>query len=33
VKLFHERVLGGGTLVTANVTREGLVWIRTEMFA
>jgi uncharacterized protein YhbP (UPF0306 family) len=33
VKLFHERVLGGGTLVTAKVSREGLAWLRTEVFA
>jgi uncharacterized protein YhbP (UPF0306 family) len=33
VKLFHERLLGGGTLVTARVTGEGLVWVRTEVFA
>jgi uncharacterized protein YhbP (UPF0306 family) len=33
VKLFHERVLGGGTLVTARVTPDGLAWRRTEVFA
>jgi uncharacterized protein YhbP (UPF0306 family) len=33
VKLFYERILGGGTLVTAKVTREGLAWARTEVFA
>jgi uncharacterized protein YhbP (UPF0306 family) len=33
VKLFYERVLGGGTLVTARVTREGLAWLRTEVWA
>ena len=30
LKLFHERELGGGTFVTAKVTRDGLVWVRTE---
>jgi uncharacterized protein YhbP (UPF0306 family) len=33
VKLFYERVLGGGTLVTARVTRDGLAWLRTEVWA
>ena len=33
VKLFYERVLGGGTLVTAKVTGERLAWVRTEVFA
>jgi hypothetical protein len=33
VKLFYERILGGGTLVTAKVTREELAWARTEVFA
>jgi uncharacterized protein YhbP (UPF0306 family) len=33
VKLFYERVLGGGTLVTARVTGERLAWARTEVFA
>jgi uncharacterized protein YhbP (UPF0306 family) len=33
LKLFYERVLGGGTLVTAKVTRRGLAWARTEIFA
>ena len=33
VKLFYERVLGGGTLVTAKVTGERLAWARTEVFA
>ena len=32
VKLFYERVLGGGTLVTAKVSGEGLAWVRTEVF-
>jgi uncharacterized protein YhbP (UPF0306 family) len=33
VKLFYERVLGAGTLVTARVTRDGLAWLRTEVWA
>lgn len=33
VKLFYERVLGGGTLVTAKVTAGRLAWVRTEVFA
>ncbi len=33
VKLFYERVLGGGTLVTARVTGDRLAWLRTEVFA
>ena len=33
IKLFYERVLGAGTLVTARVTAEGLTWLRTEVFA
>lgn len=33
VKLFYERLLGPGTLVTARVTRDGLRWQRTEVFA
>lgn len=33
VKLFYERVFGGGTLVTAKVTADGLAWRRTEVFA
>lgn len=33
VTLFYERVLGGGTLVTAKVTGKGLAWVRTEVFA
>src|SRR5439155_25614683 len=28
VKLFHERILGGGTLVTAKVDGERLAWAR-----
>ena len=33
VKLFYERVLGTGTLVTARVTGERLTWLKTEVFA
>ena len=33
VKLFYERVLGDGTLVTARVTKDRLAWMRTEEFA
>jgi uncharacterized protein YhbP (UPF0306 family) len=33
VKLFYERILGGGTLVTARVTRDGLAWLKTEVWA
>jgi uncharacterized protein YhbP (UPF0306 family) len=33
VKLFYERILGAGTLVTARVTPDGLAWARTEVFA
>ena len=33
LKLFYERILGGGTLVTAKVTAERLAWARTEVFA
>jgi uncharacterized protein YhbP (UPF0306 family) len=33
VKLFYERLLGGGTLVTARVSRQGLAWLRTEVWA
>jgi uncharacterized protein YhbP (UPF0306 family) len=33
VKLFYERILGAGTLVSARVTAEGLSWARTEVFA
>lgn len=32
-KLFDERALAGGTLVTVRVTRDGLKWLRTEVFA
>jgi uncharacterized protein YhbP (UPF0306 family) len=32
VKLFHERDLGGGTFVTARVTRGRLAWERTERY-
>ena len=33
VKLFDERSLAPGTLVTARVTRDGLVWSTTEVWA
>jgi uncharacterized protein YhbP (UPF0306 family) len=33
VKLFDERSLAVGTLVTARVGREGLVWSKTEVWA
>ena len=33
VKLFYERLIGPGTLVTARVTPDGLRWQRTEVFA
>ena len=33
VKLFDERSLEGGTLVTARVTSDGLVWSKTEVWA
>ncbi len=33
LKLFYERLLGDGTLVTARVTVQGLAWLRTEVFA
>jgi uncharacterized protein YhbP (UPF0306 family) len=33
VKLFDERSLAGGTLVTAKVTHDGLKWMRTEVWA
>jgi uncharacterized protein YhbP (UPF0306 family) len=32
-KLFYERLLGAGTLVTAKVSGAGLAWARTEVFA
>ncbi len=32
VKLFDERSIAGGTLVTARVTPNGLVWLRTEVW-
>jgi hypothetical protein len=32
VKLFDERSLAGGTLVTARVARDGLAWLRTEVW-
>jgi general stress protein 26 len=33
VKLFDERALAPGTLVTARVTRDGLTWMKTEVWA
>ena len=33
VKLFDERALAPGTLVTARVTPDGLVWSKTEVWA
>ncbi|TMC38642.1 MAG: pyridoxamine 5'-phosphate oxidase family protein [Chloroflexi bacterium] len=33
VKLFDERSLAAGTLVTARVTSEGLRWLKTEVWA
>jgi uncharacterized protein YhbP (UPF0306 family) len=33
VKLFDERSLAPGTLVTASVTRDGLAWSKTEIWA
>jgi uncharacterized protein YhbP (UPF0306 family) len=33
VKLFDERALAGGTLVTARVTSDGLTWAKTEVWA
>ncbi len=33
VKLFDERSLDGGTLVSASVKPEGLVWLKTEVWA
>ena len=33
VKLFDERALAGGTLVTAKVTPAGLAWLKTEVWA
>jgi hypothetical protein len=32
VKLFDERSLAPGTLVTARVTREGITWAKTEVW-
>ncbi|TMF22215.1 MAG: pyridoxamine 5'-phosphate oxidase family protein [Chloroflexi bacterium] len=32
LKLFDERSLAGGTLVTARVTRTGLEWMKTEVW-
>ena len=33
VKLFDERALAPGTLVTARVSRDGLAWAKTEVWA
>ena len=33
LKLFDERALDPGTLVTARVTRGGLTWVKTQVFA
>jgi uncharacterized protein YhbP (UPF0306 family) len=33
LKLFDERSLAAGTLVTARVTRSGLTWLKTEVWA
>ena len=33
LKLFDERSLAGGTLVTARVTPDGLAWVKTEVWA
>jgi uncharacterized protein YhbP (UPF0306 family) len=33
IKLFDERALAGGTLVTARVTPTGLIWEKTEVWA
>jgi uncharacterized protein YhbP (UPF0306 family) len=33
IKLFDERSLAGGTLVTARVTPKGLTWAKTEVWA
>ena len=33
VKLFDERALAGGTLVTAKVNPDGLAWLKTEVWA
>ena len=33
VKLFDERAIAGGTLVTARVTPNGLAWTKTEVWA
>jgi uncharacterized protein YhbP (UPF0306 family) len=33
VKLFYERILGAGTLVSAKVIGERLAWARTQVFA
>ena len=33
LKLFDERALDPGTLVTARVTRGRLTWVKTQVFA
>lgn len=33
VKLFDERALAAGTIVSARVTRDGLAWLKTEVWA
>jgi uncharacterized protein YhbP (UPF0306 family) len=33
LKIFDERAIAGGTLVTARVTRDGLAWAKTEVWA
>jgi len=33
MKMFDERALAPGTLVTARVTRDGLAWSKTEVWA
>jgi uncharacterized protein YhbP (UPF0306 family) len=33
VKLFDERNLDGGTLVSARVTQTGVTWLKTEVWA
>jgi len=32
VKLFDERSIAGGTLVTARLLRDGLAWVKTEVW-
>jgi hypothetical protein len=33
VKLFDERSLAAGALVTARVTRDGLKWMKTQVWS